>query len=160
MGTSVKGPQVKGLIDFAGLRSHIKYFLNLWPQSLRQPQSMKKMKSLRSWILGSIFIYFLAYTYIVINYLFRPSCQRLRLRWLRLLSFEGYYDTTSFLAVTLNLTRSSGQRGNLSAGGDLWLLRVRCPGRNKCWALFFFKSWDSRYILLSFKMIKCLCFTK
>lgn len=27
MGTSVKGPQVKGLIDFAGLRSHIKYIL-------------------------------------------------------------------------------------------------------------------------------------
>ena len=27
MGTSVKGPQVKGLIDFAGLRNHIKYIL-------------------------------------------------------------------------------------------------------------------------------------
>ena len=60
MGTSVKGPQVKGLIDFAGLRSHIKYILKsvsseLATTSINEKDEVLMLLDFDSWIHFHIF---------------------------------------------------------------------------------------------------------
>lgn len=60
MDTSVKGPQVKGLIDFAGLRSYIKYILKfvsseLETTSINEKDEVLMLLSCDSWIHFHIF---------------------------------------------------------------------------------------------------------